>query len=458
MIDEKKFLERFAKSLGVNNVLDDMIVKEQREKTLLEDLNKTLQKLSGAEIKQVEEAFVEPMPLIEEPVVEQPEIIVEMGRQPEPELPKDDIVTKSVMALSKANQQTGNIQTIADSLPDGIRKEIDIIKKSIADFHRFAQNHSQIGGGGEVNLRNLDDVNRATIADKLYLRYDAASKKFKFELAITDRLTAGNYEVILAPTGQLNLPGANNTESKNARIQSSANIDILSNLSKWTFNTSGVLSVPGNIIPNSNMTYSLGNTTNFWNSVYSNNVTLKTLTANGSVGTSGQVLTSNSAGTFWEDPAYYGSFYYSGVNVALSSTTTAYVVPISSTYSANGIVVGSNNSIQFTHGGTYQFTFSIQYQSSDNDSNNIDVWVRKNTLDIDDSSSIFTVDKKNNKNDLGALIAVTPFILEIAENDKIQIMTAVKTGTGVSITTIPAKTSPTIPRTPAVIYTVTQIR
>jgi len=36
-------------------------------------------------------------------------------------------------------------------------------------------------GGGEVNLRYLDDVARETIADGRWLKYDAASKKFVFD-------------------------------------------------------------------------------------------------------------------------------------------------------------------------------------------------------------------------------------------------------------------------------------
>ena len=39
---------------------------------------------------------------------------------------------------------------------------------------------STIGGGGEVNFRMLDDVDRSTIADGLNLRYNAASTKFDF--------------------------------------------------------------------------------------------------------------------------------------------------------------------------------------------------------------------------------------------------------------------------------------
>ena len=69
----------------------------------------------------------------------------------------------------------------------------------------------------------------------------------------SDRITSNGYEVVLASTGQLNIPSAENTEGGNARIQSSANIDILSNLSIWTFGTDSVLTTPehGKIVFNS---------------------------------------------------------------------------------------------------------------------------------------------------------------------------------------------------------------
>ena len=60
----------------------------------------------------------------------------------------------------------------------------------------------------------------------------------------TSTLVNGTYTVALATTGQLNLPGAANTESDHARIQSANSIDILSNLSIWTFGTDGKLTFP----------------------------------------------------------------------------------------------------------------------------------------------------------------------------------------------------------------------
>jgi hypothetical protein len=45
---------------------------------------------------------------------------------------------------------------------------------------RIQQQLSTLGGGGEVNLRYLDDVARETIDDGLFLKYNGTSRKFEF--------------------------------------------------------------------------------------------------------------------------------------------------------------------------------------------------------------------------------------------------------------------------------------
>ena len=64
----------------------------------------------------------------------------------------------------------------------------------------------------------------------------------------TSALVNGTYTVALSITGQLNLPSAANTESSNARIQSANSIDILSNLSKWTFSSTGTITFPNSTV------------------------------------------------------------------------------------------------------------------------------------------------------------------------------------------------------------------
>lgn len=198
-----------------------------------------------------------------------------------------------------------------------------------------------------------------------------------------------------------------------------------------------------------------------------NNVTLKTITANGSFGANGQILVSGdgTSNVYWANVTsiytpHYGSFYYAGANVALSSSSTEYIVPIANTASADGISTVSNNSIQFSQSGVYSFSYSIQYGSVDTKPNAIDIWLKKNTINLDDTNSVFVINQKFGSGSQypGNLIATSPFIIDVVAGDKIQVMTNVHTGTDVSIITIPSQTNPTIPRTPAVIYTITQIR
>jgi len=189
-VKEEKMLKSFAKGLGVENVLEEIENKKAKEKQLLENLNKTLNKIAEPEpiLKHepepvVEGVFAEPEPIIEiveEQLLEQPELIAEIGRQPEPEIAKNDIVTKSVIALSKTSQQDGDIQDVADKLPPSVQKELDIIRKSIADFHRFAQRHSQLGGGGAGDVVNLDHP-----AKTVYENYTFTHKDYYIGAGVT---------------------------------------------------------------------------------------------------------------------------------------------------------------------------------------------------------------------------------------------------------------------------------
>ena len=85
--------------------------------------------------------------------------------------------------------------------------------------------------------------NTLTIPSGSDIKRDGVSVLGGGGFATTSTLVNGTYTVALSTTGQLNLPGAANTESDHARIQSANNIDILSNLSLWTFGTDGILTL-----------------------------------------------------------------------------------------------------------------------------------------------------------------------------------------------------------------------
>ncbi len=179
---EQDFLKNFAKILGAESAFAEIEEKRQREKLMLESLGARLGVHVQKEVEKDVPAILVEQPVVElEPIVEHvevlPEPIVENVIPPLPQLPVDTIVTKSVDVISKAV----DTQTAVDKIDDPIRRELDAMKKVITDLHRYARNTSQMGGGGEVNLRYLDDVKRDTIADGRWLKYSAIDKKFIFD-------------------------------------------------------------------------------------------------------------------------------------------------------------------------------------------------------------------------------------------------------------------------------------
>jgi hypothetical protein len=65
---------------------------------------------------------------------------------------------------------------------DESTREFDLINKKIKFLEQWIGKINNAGpGGGEVNLRYLDDVKRDTIVDGRWLKYDGSLKKFVFD-------------------------------------------------------------------------------------------------------------------------------------------------------------------------------------------------------------------------------------------------------------------------------------
>ena len=181
-----------------------------------------------------------------------------------------------------------------------------------------------------------------------------------------------------------------------------------------------------------------------------------------------QVLVYNTATGQWINQAigisannlttgYFGSFFYSGANVALSNTSLAYTVPVTGSYSGtNGVTIGGNNDIVIAYAGTYHIEYSIQLENAGNSDDDVDVWVRVNGVNVANSGSKFSVNRKNNANDPGSLIAVTPFMLTLNAADRVQFEVASSAGQ-TKIASYPTQINPTTPAIPAVIVNVNQV-
>jgi len=155
------------------------------------------------------------------------------------------------------------------------------------------------------------------------------------------------------------------------------------------------------------------------------------------------------------DTAPYGAFQ-DNTDQTAANTTTAYAIALATTDYSSGVYVNNTSRINVRNYGVYNIQFSIQFKNTTNDTQDVDVWFRKNGVDIAGSNSRFGLPARKSSSDPSHLIATLNFFTELQANDYVQIMWRVS-DTGVSIESYGTSTSPTRPAVPGVIVTVNYI-
>ena len=155
----------------------------------------------------------------------------------------------------------------------------------------------------------------------------------------------------------------------------------------------------------------------------------------------------------------YGSFYDTG-SVLAASATTIYSMSLSTTDISNGVFISASNGditrVKFTNAGTYNVQFSSQFSNTDNTTQDVVIWVKKNGTDIPDSSGTVGVPPfKAGSN--GQVISGWNYFLNLSANDYIQMCWHVEQANVITLETIAAGTSPTHPRTPSTILTANRV-
>lgn len=153
--------------------------------------------------------------------------------------------------------------------------------------------------------------------------------------------------------------------------------------------------------------------------------------------------------------APYGSFQDATDQVA-ANTTTAYAITFDTTDFSNGVTLSNSSRLNVSQAGLYNVQFSIQFKNTTNDSQDVDVWFRKNGTDIAKSNSRFGLAPRRSAGDPYHTIAALNFFVDLAANDYLQIMWRVS-DVGVSIEHYAAGTSPTRPIVPSVIATLSYV-
>ena len=149
--------------------------------------------------------------------------------------------------------------------------------------------------------------------------------------------------------------------------------------------------------------------------------------------------------------APYGAFQDSTDQVA-ANTTTAYAITFNTTDFSNGVTIASNSRITVADTGIWNLQFSIQMKNTTNDTQDAEIWFKKNGTNIDNSNSRFNLSPRKSSGDPSHTIAALNFFVSMNATDYIEIMWR-PTDVGVSIEQYAAGTSPTRPAIPSAIVT-----
>jgi len=164
-----------------------------------------------------------------------------------------------------------------------------------------------------------------------------------------------------------------------------------------------------------------------------------------------QSIASPRGGRFINMP--YGAFQDTTDQTA-ANTTTAYAITFDTTDFNNGVTLSNSSRLNVSQAGIYNIQFSIQFKNTTNDTQDVDVWFKKNGTNIDNSNSRFGLPARKSSGDPSHLISAMNFFVSMETNDYIEIMWR-PSDVGVSIEHFATSSTPTRPAVPSVIATVT---
>jgi len=143
--EKRKLKEQKENSLPVKVI-------KQLEKSLKEDSIFSKPKLTIQEVQEVQEVHPQQQQKIAKP---------------------ENLVSAAAASLNNDSFQQPKPQPIDQNL-SAITKKLQFLEQAVGKIASTGP------GGGEVNLRWLDDIDRSTIQDGYYLGYNGTSKKFEF--------------------------------------------------------------------------------------------------------------------------------------------------------------------------------------------------------------------------------------------------------------------------------------
>jgi hypothetical protein len=154
-----------------------------------------------------------------------------------------------------------------------------------------------------------------------------------------------------------------------------------------------------------------------------------------------------------------GSSHAAGVYVSeaqgVASASTALAIPFDTTDTSNEVALDplDTTKVVFAVAGYYNVQFSVQLINCTSSIDNVTLWFRKNTANIDYTGGVVSVPSKH-AGGIGAAIVSWNLVVDVNAGDNIQLMMASASGNTVAAT-YPPGTSPVSPASPSVILTAT---
>lgn len=114
----------------------------------------------------------------------------------------------------------------------------------------------------------------------------------------------------------------------------------------------------------------------------------------------------------------------------------------------------SNGSVQVLYPGVYNYQFSAQFENSDSQAHDVEVWAQVDGTDVYESATQLTIPSRHGSRN-GAAVAAWNFFL-VAEANSVFDLVVAATHPDVKVAALPASSSPFVrPSIPSLITTVT---
>ena len=151
-------IEEVEKQIEINKEIEK--TESEKSQDNLEPILETIQKVE--EVKEVKQVEVKPVNYFQ------------INKRPEPKVEETDVnsIVQAMSGLIKRPEQ----QVVTEQLSD-----LEKLQREFTQFRKLVtMQMASIGGGGEVRLLNLDDVDTSSLGNGKFLVYNGSTQKLEF--------------------------------------------------------------------------------------------------------------------------------------------------------------------------------------------------------------------------------------------------------------------------------------